>query len=249
MVVTNGDNEYADSLFSVLLDTPVDKDIVALDYYSRYARPTAAPCERFLPDGPPCKVNRYAHAVLTSLLRPAGRPSGQGHRGAGKLQPLSASECSTLRALAAQWAALQGQQVCPCCAAAKHDAAISQTGRQLALRGLSAHQAGQRVTQEQCTRVAASAVVLHACTCGAWPPSVQLLIIATAMTMACVGSEADIVVCRMKWCHIDLGANVLRWPRLLAEDRRFGALGPVPVFFEQLNHRYRHYLDCGDVRP
>lgn len=30
----------------------------------------------------------------------------------------------------------------------------------------------------------------------------------------------------MNWCHTDLGANVLRWPRLVAEDRRFGTLGP-----------------------
>ena len=30
----------------------------------------------------------------------------------------------------------------------------------------------------------------------------------------------------MNWCHTDLGANVLRWPRLMQEDRRFGVLGP-----------------------
>ena len=29
----------------------------------------------------------------------------------------------------------------------------------------------------------------------------------------------------MKWCHTDLGANALRWPRLVAEGRRFGTLG------------------------
>ena len=76
MVVTNGDNEYADSLFAVLLDTPADKDIVALNYYSRYARPTAPPCERFLSDGPPCKVNRWVsrstrtvHLQRCELLR------------------------------------------------------------------------------------------------------------------------------------------------------------------------------------
>ena len=28
----------------------------------------------------------------------------------------------------------------------------------------------------------------------------------------------------MQWCHTDLGANVLRWPRLMAEDRTFGGL-------------------------
>ena len=31
----------------------------------------------------------------------------------------------------------------------------------------------------------------------------------------------------MQWCHTDLGANVLRWSRLMAEDRRFGALKDV----------------------
>lgn len=58
VVVTNGDNEYADTLFATLLATPPDDDIVALNFYSRYQRPTAAPCERFLPGGPVCKVNR-----------------------------------------------------------------------------------------------------------------------------------------------------------------------------------------------
>lgn len=29
---------------------------------------------------------------------------------------------------------------------------------------------------------------------------------------------------RLKWCHTDLGANVMRWPRLVAEHRRFGFL-------------------------
>jgi hypothetical protein len=29
---------------------------------------------------------------------------------------------------------------------------------------------------------------------------------------------------RLRWCHTDLGANVMRWPRLIAENRRFGFL-------------------------
>jgi hypothetical protein len=29
---------------------------------------------------------------------------------------------------------------------------------------------------------------------------------------------------RLRWCHTDLGANAMRWPRLIAENRRFGFL-------------------------
>lgn len=60
VVITNGDNEYADSLFDTLLQTGVDKDIVALDYYSRYQRPTGPPCTRFAADDdlPHCKTNK-----------------------------------------------------------------------------------------------------------------------------------------------------------------------------------------------
>ena len=60
LVVTNGDNEYADSLFATLLDTAADEDIVALDFYSRYQRPTGLPCTRFaaIEDYPPCKINK-----------------------------------------------------------------------------------------------------------------------------------------------------------------------------------------------
>jgi hypothetical protein len=29
---------------------------------------------------------------------------------------------------------------------------------------------------------------------------------------------------RLKWCQTDLGANVFNWPRLVAENRRFGTL-------------------------
>lgn len=28
----------------------------------------------------------------------------------------------------------------------------------------------------------------------------------------------------MQWCHTDLGANALSWPRLMREDRRLGAM-------------------------
>lgn len=32
---------------------------------------------------------------------------------------------------------------------------------------------------------------------------------------------------RLRWCHTDLGANVMRWPRLMAENRRFGFLAAL----------------------
>ena len=28
----------------------------------------------------------------------------------------------------------------------------------------------------------------------------------------------------LRWCHTDLGANALRWPRWMAEGRRFGSM-------------------------
>lgn len=60
VVVTNGDNEYADSLFKTLLETAKDEDLVAVDFYSRYQRPTAPPCTRFSAEEgyPPCKPNK-----------------------------------------------------------------------------------------------------------------------------------------------------------------------------------------------
>lgn len=33
--------------------------------------------------------------------------------------------------------------------------------------------------------------------------------------------------CRLRWCHTDLGANVLSWPRLIQEDKRFSQLAPI----------------------
>ena len=79
VITTNGDNDYASTLLSTLLEAPQDSDIVALDYYSRYQRPTAAPCHRFQQesDKPHCKRNKYAPhslnlhtslSVLTSCL-------------------------------------------------------------------------------------------------------------------------------------------------------------------------------------
>lgn len=35
------------------------------------------------------------------------------------------------------------------------------------------------------------------------------------------------VSCRLRWCHTDLGANILSWPRLIQEDKRFSQLGPI----------------------
>ena len=58
VVITNGDNEYSSTLFEELDHHP-DADVVALDYYSRYQRPTAKPCERFAAESgkPACKQN------------------------------------------------------------------------------------------------------------------------------------------------------------------------------------------------
>ena len=33
--------------------------------------------------------------------------------------------------------------------------------------------------------------------------------------------------CRLRWCHTVFGANILSWPRLIQEDKRFSQLGPV----------------------
>jgi len=40
VVVTNGDNLYDDKFVEAILDTPENVDVVALDFYSRYQRPT-----------------------------------------------------------------------------------------------------------------------------------------------------------------------------------------------------------------
>ena len=40
-------------------------------------------------------------------------------------------------------------------------------------------------------------------------------------------SNADDLVCRLRWCHTDLGANILSWPRLIQENKRFSQLGPI----------------------
>ncbi|KXZ44304.1 hypothetical protein GPECTOR_69g397 [Gonium pectorale] len=59
VVVTNGDNTYDRKFVETVFSAPADADVVAIDFYSRYQRPTASPCERF-EDGeglPPCKEN------------------------------------------------------------------------------------------------------------------------------------------------------------------------------------------------
>ena len=59
VLVTNGDNEYASTAFS-LIEANQQVDVVALDFYSRYQRVTGPPCDRFAHYNglPPCKVNR-----------------------------------------------------------------------------------------------------------------------------------------------------------------------------------------------
>ncbi|KAK9811560.1 hypothetical protein WJX72_005917 [[Myrmecia] bisecta] len=67
VVITNGDNEYADTFFDELASAR-DADVVAFDYYSRYQRSTGVPCERFGggPGTPPCKPNKliWCHTDL-----------------------------------------------------------------------------------------------------------------------------------------------------------------------------------------
>ena len=66
VLVTNGDNAYADSFFDALLRAPADADVIAFDYYSRYRRSTGPPCLRFQSDvaTPPCKRNKYGPWML-----------------------------------------------------------------------------------------------------------------------------------------------------------------------------------------
>ncbi len=40
MVVTNGDNTYDPAFLEEVLAAPPDSDVVAVDFYSRYQRPT-----------------------------------------------------------------------------------------------------------------------------------------------------------------------------------------------------------------
>lgn len=67
LIVTNGDNEYASDLFAQIAPHK-DAELVALDYYSRYQRSTALPCERFKQEAgaPACKQNllRWCHTDL-----------------------------------------------------------------------------------------------------------------------------------------------------------------------------------------
>ncbi|KAG2435072.1 hypothetical protein HXX76_007159 [Chlamydomonas incerta] len=59
VVITNGDNLYDPRFVETIYSAPPDVDAVAVDFYSRYQRPTAEPCERF-EEGegvPPCKEN------------------------------------------------------------------------------------------------------------------------------------------------------------------------------------------------
>ncbi len=68
LIVTNGDNEYASTLYAELEATPDDVDLLAFDYYSRYQRSTGPPCYRFSPGtmAPKCKRNllKWCHTDL-----------------------------------------------------------------------------------------------------------------------------------------------------------------------------------------
>jgi hypothetical protein len=86
LVVTNGDNEYADNFMQLVKDGGKGADLVAVDFYSRYQRPTAPSCERFaaIEGAPPCKTNRLrwchtdlgANAISYQRFQKEGRRFG-----------------------------------------------------------------------------------------------------------------------------------------------------------------------------
>ncbi|GAX74196.1 hypothetical protein CEUSTIGMA_g1645.t1 [Chlamydomonas eustigma] len=71
VIVTNGDNEYDDQYIPRMTSVPLDYDIIAFDFYSRYQRVTATPCDRFAADAsaPLCKENllRFCNTDLASV--------------------------------------------------------------------------------------------------------------------------------------------------------------------------------------
>lgn len=103
LVVTNGDNEYGASFTTQVTDITTSKsssngkspDIVAFDFYSRYQRPTAPPCDRFhaWPGIPACKLNKLswcqtdlgANAISFPKFMQEARMFGSLHQEAGGL--------------------------------------------------------------------------------------------------------------------------------------------------------------------
>lgn len=54
-------------------------------------------------------------------------------------------------------------------------------------------------------------------------------------------------MCRLRWCNTDLGANVLSWPRLIQENKRFSQLAPVACGLPAENYDgvlAQHLVDC-----
>ena len=105
LVVTNGDNEYGASFTTQVTDISTSKsskssgskspDIVAFDFYSRYQRPTAPPCDRFhaWPGIPACKPNKLrwcqtdlgANAISFPKFMQEARTFGSLHKEAAGL--------------------------------------------------------------------------------------------------------------------------------------------------------------------
>jgi hypothetical protein len=104
LVITNGDNEYGASFTTQVTDIATSKsksssskspDIVAFDFYSRYQRPTAPPCDRFhaWPGAPACKPNKLswcqtdlgANAISFPKFMQEARMFGSLHEEAGGL--------------------------------------------------------------------------------------------------------------------------------------------------------------------
>jgi hypothetical protein len=59
VLATNGDNLYAHEFFERVMSAPLESDVVAFDFYSRYQRLTGPPCLRFQtsPSQHACKPN------------------------------------------------------------------------------------------------------------------------------------------------------------------------------------------------
>lgn len=74
--------------------------------------------------------------------------------------------------------------------------------------------------------------------CANVPASQAGFTLSAALSVACIagvpcerfGQQEGAPTCKLnklRWCHTDLGANAMRWPRLMAEDRRFGSLNAL----------------------
>ncbi|KDD76615.1 hypothetical protein H632_c160p2 [Helicosporidium sp. ATCC 50920] len=123
LLVTNGDNEYADSFFATAASQGADADIVAFDFYSRFQRITAPSCERFAAAAAPplagprpgpgglCKANRLrwchtdlgANVLRRSRFYDEGRSFGLQRSGGLGLGPAHADGLLAQELVQAGW--------------------------------------------------------------------------------------------------------------------------------------------------